>query len=719
MDPGFMARRARALRDPQSGAAYNYALEAYGLSPSIYYAQKGKGKKVTPADTEMVAERLREACTIFDAQEATYRGDRDHRTRHARAYFFLAINQGTLGRSEASRKASVRAAEVLGDWMKDPPALEQAKLAVQVCRSLADSVEPRTRGSADHLRQMLLHTRRGLSLLRRYRVPDGMRLRALLLRGAGSAEARRRPHTERWLLRGERHLAESAALLEKIEKKTEGHDTSTAKAYRELGRVRRSLYRHYREGNPKRAAWWLDAAEVQIRKAIAAGPKRGGESLWDHYHMAKILRDRGDDEAALKECATAVGAVEADFAGLGRDENKVAFLTDKLPIYDFAVHMAYSRGLMTLAHEFAQRAKARIFIGRLTQRLPERFPESVIKDISALFESGAGQEALEPGDAIVEYHAGRHAVTMFVQTAFGMTVRRVPIPIEVLRESVDYVLGVIRDASIRGEGWWRGGLRDLADLVIDPIEDLLGGAKRLIIVPSGPLMDVPFCALQLKDGTHAIERWGFCYLPHSALLRQKPALTTSGRFLALADSQGDLFDAQLEADEAAKGFKQAKVLRGPDAQKKKLVELGSGARIIHLACHGRYDKDDPRSPYINLAGKTPEERSLTVGDILSLKLRGLDLAFLSGCNTARAVQLGGDEMEGVFHAFLQAGARSVVACLWDIEDKATRGLVGGFYERLRKGDAKWIALREAQLESLRQNPHPYYWGAFKLIGGGE
>lgn len=709
-----MRLRHKALKAPSSPEALRYADWVYKLAPALYYSQRGKNKKVPPAEIEKMVERLREACWIFDAQAASRRQDEEYRTRHARAFFFLSVNEGSLGHEAGARRAVLRAAEVLGDWVKNPPAGDQARLAAQVCRSLADSVEAEAKGSDDHIRQVLIHVRRGLSLLRRFKSQDHLRQKALFLRCAGSAEARRRPHTERWLRRGERHLVEAVRLHEKGENEEHRKDSSTIKAYRELARVRRSLYGHYREENPTLARRYLESSEKFIRQAIALGPKSGGESHWDHYHLAKVHRDRGDDDSALKECAQAIGAVESAFETLGRDESKVSYLTGKLPIYDLGVHIAVSQNLTTLAYEFTQRAKARIFVGRLTQRLPERFPAEVLKDLSHLFEADSGE--VEPGDALLEYHAGRHALTIFVRTSAGLSVRRVEAPAEVLREQVDYVLGLIRDASVRGEGWWRGGLRDLAATLIDPVEDLLGGAKRLIIIPSGPLSDVPFCALQLKDGRHAIEKWGFSYLPHAALLRQKPPAAANGRFLALADSQGDLFEAQAEALEAAKGFKNPVVLKGPEATKAELVRQSTGARILHLACHGRYDERQGGVPFIHLAGDDAGESALTVADILRLRLRGLDLAFLSGCHTARALRLGGDEMEGIHHAFLQAGARSVVACLWDVEDKATREIVSRFYSDLRRGGSKWASLRYAQVETLGQNPHPYYWGAFKSIG---
>lgn len=68
-------------------------------------------------------------------------------------------------------------------------------------------------------------------------------------------------------------------------------------------------------------------------------------------------------------------------------------------------------------------------------------------------------------------------------------------------------------------------------------------------------------------------------------------------------------------------------------------------------------------------------------------------------------------------AFFEAGAKSVVVSLWDVNDKYTSKFMGLFYERLSDGYDKSKALRLAKIDFIREySPNPYYWGAFILSG---
>ena len=121
------------------------------------------------------------------------------------------------------------------------------------------------------------------------------------------------------------------------------------------------------------------------------------------------------------------------------------------------------------------------------------------------------------------------------------------------------------------------------------------------------------------------------------------------------------------------------------------------------------------------ANTTAPEGVLTALQIATLDLEQADLVVLSGCDTGLGWTLSsGQEFMGLRWAFMEAGARSVVASLWEIPDEATARLMATFYDRLiRNGFKPGAALREAQLAGLQDDrahgrSRPWEWGAFTL-----
>ncbi len=90
---------------------------------------------------------------------------------------------------------------------------------------------------------------------------------------------------------------------------------------------------------------------------------------------------------------------------------------------------------------------------------------------------------------------------------------------------------------------------------------------------------------------------------------------------------------------------------------------------------------------------------------------------LTACSSGRGAAPAGDEWIGLARGFLQAGASSVIASLWPIQDEPTLELMEFFYESFATGDAPAVALGRAMRSLMARRPHPWHWASFASLGG--
>jgi CHAT domain-containing protein len=107
-----------------------------------------------------------------------------------------------------------------------------------------------------------------------------------------------------------------------------------------------------------------------------------------------------------------------------------------------------------------------------------------------------------------------------------------------------------------------------------------------------------------------------------------------------------------------------------------------------------------------------------------------DLVTLSACETGLGSGYfntipAGDGFVGLTRAFLVAGSRSVLATLWEVDDRSTVKLMEGFYRGLDRankttnstnGHAVALARIQRKLRNSTQYKHPFYWAPFVLVG---
>jgi CHAT domain-containing protein len=159
------------------------------------------------------------------------------------------------------------------------------------------------------------------------------------------------------------------------------------------------------------------------------------------------------------------------------------------------------------------------------------------------------------------------------------------------------------------------------------------------------------------------------------------------------------------------------VLTGRDASPQAYRAANpAGFSLIHFAAHAVANSESPLNSAVILS-KSGEDYKLYAKDVIDQPLQA-DLVTISGCHGAGAKAYRGEGLLGFTWAFLQAGARNVVAGLWNADDAATVEIMAEFYGRLVAGARPAEALRLAKMKLLRSkgpNRRPYYWGTLQLF----
>lgn len=255
--------------------------------------------------------------------------------------------------------------------------------------------------------------------------------------------------------------------------------------------------------------------------------------------------------------------------------------------------------------------------------------------------------------------------------------------------------------------------------ILEPIWPLIRG-RQLVIVPHDVLHYVPFSAVPTSVGRRVLDDYVVSTLPSASVLKY---LDSKGQGLLsrpvaignpAVPGVASLPFAEREARMVGGHFSNATILIGEKATEAAVKKLAKEASLVHFASHADLREDDPSLSAIMLAPSSTDDGRLDVQEILQMRINAR-LVVLSACETALGRLTGGDELVSLQRAFLHSGAGAVLTTLWKVDDKATYDLMRVFYEQLQTRTPA-DALREAQRTSLRQDMHPFAWGAFVLTG---
>ncbi|MET0552587.1 MAG: CHAT domain-containing protein [Vicinamibacteria bacterium] len=272
----------------------------------------------------------------------------------------------------------------------------------------------------------------------------------------------------------------------------------------------------------------------------------------------------------------------------------------------------------------------------------------------------------------------------------------------------------------------RDGAGSLYETLVGPVADQIPPGARVIVAPDGPLHALAFDALVVpRPAPHywledvvSMRAPALAPLAGSArrpgraeraLLLVGDPLPSGEAFPALPNAAPELAAVQSHFP-AASSVVLTRAQATPAAYRAAQPERFG---VIHFAAHATSNRDQPLESAVVLS---PDgfEHKLYARDVLARPLAA-DLVTVSACEGAGARAYGGEGLVGFAWAFLRAGARHVVAGLWEVEDASTAQLMDRFYRGRADGLDEAAALREAKLQLLRSagaRRKPYYWGPF-------
>jgi CHAT domain-containing protein/tetratricopeptide (TPR) repeat protein len=506
----------------------------------------------------------------------------------------------------------------------------------------------------------------------------------------------------------------------------------------------------------------LHRGDLDTAERIFRGYLRGlgaDEPLRQHEtraYLADILARRGDLAAAERELTAAGDALDAWRATL--DDRQLRVMAFQATATDESDrNSSVPRVLAALAAGGRTNAAFGLAERRRARELGEHLVEASALETAA---SGATPRApgttsavaasigapeiaglLPEGTALIEYVTGALGAptTAFVVTRGRAAGARVLAPADSLLGAIGrFVALVSRDEEARTEAGALG--RALLEPVLSSLDPAV---TRLVIVPDGPLHRVPWDALRLGDGRYVVEHYAVGIAPSAGALaalwrrpRRRPAQGPA-RLLAFGDpaftgradsarGYADLLAASgglprlpgsgAEARLVARYAPAAEVRLGEDASAEYLRHTPlSGFQVLHFATHALVDDRALGRSALALAPGSSGSGLVTPGELASLRLDA-DMVVLSACRTAGGVVVDGEGIQGLTAAFLEAGARSVVATSWRVGDRSTVRLVERLYAELARGEPLVEALRAAKLASLREGAPQGEWAAFTVVG---
>lgn len=296
--------------------------------------------------------------------------------------------------------------------------------------------------------------------------------------------------------------------------------------------------------------------------------------------------------------------------------------------------------------------------------------------------------------------------------------------------------------------------KKMYNMFISPVKNILDRKTRLIIIPGRDLSGIPFESFIVDESGQAnngfscqhylildfeityhysAKYWAWSFSVTSAYrtnIQEEPELDFAG-FSPVFYSSHKVNPLPSSRDElktivsmfGRKGLS-ARIAVGEQSKKTLFLELACNSRVIHLATHNSSNFSKGELGGVLFWDYDPSSRQnvfskgiLTLNEICNLRLKA-DLVVLNACASGFGKKVGRSGLCSLPLGFLYAGAKNILATLWNVTDGHAGKFMVSFYRKWLSGKTYSKALREAKLDMIshRETALPTLWAPYVLIG---
>jgi CHAT domain-containing protein len=428
-----------------------------------------------------------------------------------------------------------------------------------------------------------------------------------------------------------------------------------------------------------------------------------------HLARAEAQRTAGDLRAAESDYRAGIEDMEAQRNGL-EPELRVAYFERADRLFDRLIELLLEEGHDAEALTIAERRRARVLLDQVAAG-----------DAAIPLDAEHIRGSMRSGEALVEITLLEKSAEIWLIYDGRIAHVRSPASRRTIEDAVARHLAAIDrgdEATVRREGRW------FYDQLLGPLVSGLPPDTTLAIVADGALYALPFATLVTPDNRYLVEQFALSTVPSASVFLRPTPPRASESLLAVAQPQpGDmerLPGAAAEARNVAKHHSRGRYAVGTAIGPGEFLASAGSVASVHFAGHAKTDVDHPSQSALLFESVEGPAEELTAAQIAARRLPSAPLVILAACSTGRGKLRRNEGIQSLSAAFLQAGARGVVATLWDVDDAQSAKLFRSFHQQLREGARPIDALRSAQRVLLHSSDprdrSPSLWASVVVEG---